>query len=254
MFRAPDPIIARLLLIATLGLAACAPVAAEAPQAMEVTAYRIDLFDAARDRAVPVVVYRPDTPPPYRLAILSHGYGGAPEDYGFVARRLVQRGRLVAAIDHEIEGDAPIPTTGEPRIVRMPNWRIGADSIGFVADDMVAQGLARSGPVLLVGHSNGGDMDMLFAAEHPDRVAAVVSLDNRRMAFPRAGRVPILSLRSSDQVADPGVIPDETERAGLRITIIPVAVRHDDMWDGATEAQQAEMLRAVENYLDANGA
>lgn len=233
-------------------LTACAPVPAPV-QTQASTPVSVELYDAERGRQVPIILYRPSGPGPHRLAILSHGYGGAPDAYGFLARSLVARGWLVAAIDHELDNDAPMPTEGEPRVVRMPNWRVGADSIGFVIAQMTARREALDGSALLVGHSNGGDMAMLFAGEHPDRVFAVISLDNRRMPLPRESRFPILTLRSSDQVADTGVLPSPDEAARFRIQVVPVSVPHNDMWDGASDAQRAEMLAKIEEFLADNG-
>ncbi len=244
--------------LAALVLAACAP-SASPPHAAPVPAVVaapefLGLHDAARNRDVPLLLYRPANPGPHRLAVLSHGYGGQPEAYSFIARRLAERGWLVAAIDHELPGDPPIPQSGEPRVVRMPNWRIGADSIGLVIRELRARGLADSRGALLVGHSNGGDMAMLHAAENPADIAGVVSLDSRRMPFVRDRRVPVLSLRSSDQVADPGVIPDPTEQAALGMTIIPVPVIHNDMWDAATPAQKSAILDPIDALLASLGS
>ncbi|MBB5621242.1 hypothetical protein HDE69_002295 [Pedobacter cryoconitis] len=47
-------------------------------------------------------------------------------------------------------------------------------------------------------------MSMLFATQHPELVDKVISLDNRRMPFPRVSKPRIYSLRSSDQPADEG--------------------------------------------------
>lgn len=204
------------------------------------------LVDAARGRAVPLTLYGAATRPK-PLAILSHGYGGNPTAYGFIAKALERRGFLVAAIDHELPGDPPIPTSGPPYEVRMPNWRIGAASIGFAIRELRARGLAdRRVGVVLVGHSNGGDMAMLFAAEQPRLVSAVFTLDNRRHPFPRTREPRICSVRSSDQPADEGVLPTEAEQEALGMHVVRIdGLRHDDMWDGAAPAHREEVLKAL---------
>lgn len=213
------------------------------------------LFDSARQRAIPVVLYRPahsNARSPLKPAILSHGYGGHNTDYTFLAQTLLAHGYLVASIQHELPTDAPMPTTGNVREVRRPFWERGVQNILFVR-----QALQRKYPrvdfseLLLVGHSNGGDTAMLFAAEHPALVARVVSLDNRRVPFPRAARPRVLTLRSSDQVADPGVLPTPAEQARFGTTLVPLKnTIHNDMWDGATAAQKAEMNAAVSHFLE----
>jgi pimeloyl-ACP methyl ester carboxylesterase len=212
----------------------------------------IQFFDAARHRNVAVALYG------YRygrrarpLVLISHGHGGKATDYGFIANTLVRRGFLVASIQHQdLPGDPPMATTGNLAELRRPVWQIGADSIGFVARQLRASGMADPGSgLVLIGHSGGGDMTMLFAAQHPERVAAALSFDNRRMPLPRVGRPRICSARSSDQPADPGVLPDAAEQARYGMVIASVPVAHEAMDDKATEPQRQAMLRVIEACL-----
>ena len=209
----------------------------------------LQLVDPARQRAIPMLLY--GHPGPGRpLAILSHGYGGEPDDYEFIAMALANRGYLVAAIDHELPGDPPLPSGGDAYQQRMPNWLEGAQSIAYAMRELRRRRLALPGPVVLIGHSNGGDMAMLLATTHPHLFRTVISLDNRRHPLPRTERPRICSLRSSDQVADRGVLPDGAEQARLGIQIIPVPVRHDEMSDQANPGQRQAMLTAVRRCLD----
>ena len=205
------------------------------------------LFDSARQRAIPVVLYQParsSSQQQLKPAILSHGYGGRNTDYVFVAQTLVAQGYVVASIQHELPTDAPMPTVGNVRQVRQPYWERDGQNMLFVR-----QALGRKfpnidlGELLLVGHSKGGDSAMLFAEEHPALVARVISLDNCRMPLPRAVRPRVLSLRSSDQVADPGVLPTPAEQAAFGIRIIQLQnTRHNDMQDDGTKAQKQAMM------------
>ena len=211
--------------------------AAAAPQNLE-------LIDATRGRAVPVAVYGAAPGKPKPLALISHGYGGNNRAYSFIAEALVERGYVVASVQHELEGDPPMPTVGEPAIVRRPWWDQGAANLHFVIREMRARRLADRRPVLLVGHSNGGDSSMLYAAQYGSMVGAVFTLDNRRMRMPRTTRPRICSVRSSDQPADPGVLPTAAEQKRHRMAIGTVpGLLHNDMWDGATPAQKQAMLR-----------
>jgi dienelactone hydrolase len=223
------------LKLALLILAA-ASAAAPAPRELK-------LIDAPRGRAVPVALYGATPGKPRPLALVSHGYGGTNKAYSFIAEALAERGYVVASVQHELEGDPPMPTTGEPAIVRRPWWEQGAANLAFVIREMRARRLADGGPVLLVGHSNGGDSSMLFAARHKRLVSGVFTLDNRRMRMPRTSRPRICSVRSSDQPADPEVLPTAAEQRRHRMVIgtVPGLV-HNDMWDGATPAQKRAML------------
>jgi dienelactone hydrolase len=187
---------------------------------------------------------------PRPLALVSHGYGGRNSAYSFIARHLAARGFVVASVQHELPGDAALPTEGEPAVVRRPSWAQGARSLVFVAETLRARGVAAGGAVVLVGHSHGGDTSLLLAAEQPDFARAVFTLDSRRMAFPRTAAPRICSVRSSDQVADPGVLPDAAEAARLGMVILAVpGLAHNDMWDGATEAQKQAVLAALDRCL-----
>jgi pimeloyl-ACP methyl ester carboxylesterase len=219
----------------------------------------LDLFDKARGRAVPVVLYglAGATGKPVRgrskmgLAVISHGYGGKNTDYSFIAANLVGHGYLVASIQHQLPSDEPLPTSGNPYEVRKPNWERGVDNILFVIRELkTLRPDVDFANLLLVGHSNGGDTSMLFASEHPKLAREVISLDNRRMPIPRTSRPRILSLRSSDQQADAGVLPTPAEQKKFGITIIRLNdTRHDDMWDGATVEQKREINEIISRFL-----
>lgn len=213
----------------------------------------LSLFDASRQRSVPVVVYSDTAQRKGRqtLALISHGYGATSTSYSFIANHLAAQGYVVASVQHEIPGDPPLPTTGSVYEARKPSWQRGVENLLFVIG---ALGKSRPGldtsQVLLIGHSHGGDTSMLFAQEHPERVRAVITLDNRRMPFPRTSRPRLFSIRSSDLPADPGVLPTLAEQAqfGIRIVTLPATV-HNDMWDGGTADQKAEILRILDGFL-----
>lgn len=210
------------------------------------------LTDTARQRPIPVLIYGNTIAGRKKpLAIISHGYGGHNGEYAFLAGDLVRRGYIVVSIEHlEQPSDPPMVNSGDLARLRRPVWEVGANSIGFVIEEMARQGIndPTQGAVV-IGHSNGGDMTMLFATEHPDKVRIVLSLDNRRMPLPRLKKPKVCSLRSSDHVADPGVLPTPTEQAALGMSIVAVPVKHDDMWDGATAYQKKAMLAAVGKCL-----
>jgi predicted dienelactone hydrolase len=232
-----------------LVLAAGACASAPSPQAAAAGPLSIELVDAPRGRAVPFTLYGGGTGRARPLALISHGYGGRSTAYSFIAEALVARGYVVASVQHELEGDAEMPTAGDPRVVRRPWWERGADNLAFVIRTLRERRVATRAPVLLVGHSNGGDSSMLFAARDPRAVAAVFSLDSRRFPFPRTRSPRICSARSSDQAADPGVLPSPEEQARLGMVIEPVPVIHNDMWNGATPEQKAAMLTVLERCL-----
>ncbi|CCH53948.1 hypothetical protein BN8_03084 [Fibrisoma limi BUZ 3] len=213
----------------------------------------LTLFDTARSRPIPVTLYEPAAaaPGPRKLAILSHGYGGTNNAYSFIAHTLVAHGYVVASIQHELPTDEPMPTTGVPYVVRMPHWQRGVQNMRYVVQALKHRRPRLDvGQLLLVGHSNGGDMSALYARQFPGDVANLITLDNRRMPLPRTRRPRVLSLRSSDQPADEGVLPTPAEQQtlGIRIVVLP-NTRHNDMWDGASDQQKAEINRYIKAFL-----
>lgn len=222
--------------------------------AFQVKIDSLELLDRERNRLIPVALYLPDTEKNLtiqQVIILSHGYGGNRggdnKAYTYLTEFLASHGYFVASIQHELPTDELLPMTGKPQEVRRPNWERGVQNILFVIEE-----LKRRKPMLdykhltLIGHSNGGDMSMLFAHKYPDKVDKVISLDNRRMPFPRVEQPKIFSLRSSDQVADEGVLPTSEEQQKYKMRVIKLQnTIHNDMDDHAN----AEQRKEINNYI-----
>jgi predicted dienelactone hydrolase len=241
-----------IIIVALLSFAD-APLQAQGLSDVSVKTETLSLVDQTRHRPIPVVVYTDVSQHARKLkpAIISHGYGGKNTDYSFIATYLATHGYYVASIQHEIPGDEPLPKIGNPYETRKPSWERGVQNLLFVIGE-----LKRTHPeleytqLLLIGHSHGGDTSMLFAQEHPALVHAVISLDNRRMPFPRTKQPRVFSIRSSDQPADDGVIPSPEERMklGMKVVKLPATI-HNDMWDGGTGEQKAEIIRYIDEFL-----
>ena len=213
------------------------------------------LFDQARNRKIPIAIYKPRTDKS-RVVIFSHGYGqnkgGDYLAYSYLTDYLASKGYFVASIQHELPTDSLMPLTGIPQVVRRPFWERGADNILFVINE-----LKKSNPELdfnhitLIGHSNGADMTALFPQKYPNIVDKIITLDNRRMAFPRSTNLKVYSLRSSDQPADEGVLPSSKEQKKFKITIIKLLdTIHNDMDDHATNKQREEIRNYVTSFLN----
>lgn len=218
----------------------------------------LDLFDSSRNRLIPTAFYIPDKAGKHLpVIVLSHGYGrnqpGSNKAYSYLANALAAQGYLVISIQHELPGDPLIAMTGRLLETRMPDWERGVDNIIFTLRQLALQ---RPGPdythPILIGHSNGGDMSMLFAHRYPDIPKSVITLDNRRMPLPRVRKPRISSLRSSDQEADSMVIPTAAEQKKYRIRILCLSVPHNDMDDDATEPQRKEIISNILNLLNDN--
>lgn len=219
----------------------------------------INLFDSSRNRLIPVAFYLPKSDKKIenqKVVIFSHGYGqnkgGDNLAYSYLTENLASKGYFVASIQHELVTDSLLPLTGIPQIVRRTNWNRGVNNILFVLNE-----LERSNPnldfkhLILIGHSNGGDMSMLYAQKYPNLVDKVISLDNRRVAFPRTNQPKIYSLRSSDQIADEGVLPTFNEQKKYKMKIIQLKnTIHNDMDNHANEKQRKEINDYITVFLN----
>lgn len=225
------------------------------------TSVRVDTttwMDSTRHRLIPIALYHlpTDTVHVGPLAIISHGWNrnlpGTYLKYSYLAERLAALGYLVVSIQHELPGDEPLAMGGDLFALRAPNRERGAATIAFVIDAVKHRwptvGQDRT---ILIGHSNGGDMSVLFAERHPEAITELITLDNRRVPLPRMSRPRILSLRSSDAPPDPGVLPTVSEQARYGIVVVPLAnVKHHEMSDRADPAQRELLLQTILRWLD----
>lgn len=215
-------------------------------------------YDSARNRKIPVAIYQPKLNGHENwkgLVLFSHGYGanqgGDYLHYSYLTTALASKGYLVISIQHELPTDSLIPANGIPQIVRMPFWVRGSDNIHFVlAHWQETHPSLKNLPVILIGHSNGGDMTALFPQRYPGLTHKIITLDNRRMALPKTALPRVYSLRSSDQPADPGVIPSFEEQANLHTTILPLTgIKHGDMDDQGSPSQHQAILSHLYRFL-----
>ncbi len=216
------------------------------------------LFDPNRQREIPIAIYKPNTKTTakQKVVIINHGYGqnkgGDYLAYSYLTDFLASKGFFVISIQHELATDSLLPLTGNPQIVRRPFWERGADNILFVINEV-----KRTNPdlnfkhITLVGHSNGGDMTALFPQKYPNIIEKIITLDNRRMAFPKTKKVNIYSLRSSDQPADEGVLPTEKEAKKYKMKIVTLAnTTHNEMDDNANNEQRKEIQEYIITFIN----
>ncbi len=217
----------------------------------------IELWDARRERRIPLQLSFPvgqrdcTRTRPCPVAFVSPGYGLAHTDYSYIARALASAGYLVVAIQHDLPTDPALARTGDLFASRMPTWRRGAENLRFVRDTLSRTHTGYDWPQLvLIGHSNGGDLSALAVHESPTLAATLVTLDHRRHPLPRDASIRVLSLRGSDFEADVGVLPTPDEPdTGMCITKLADA-RHNDMNDHGPVALQSEIVQRLREFLE----
>lgn len=221
----------------------------------------VELYDAARSRVVAVdVAVRRDSEmramagmKTLPVAIVNHGNTVKNTEYSFLANVLALRGYLVLSIQHDLETDAPLVTkVGELYVGRLPVYERGVANIMFAVGEMKKRmAYADYDKLMMVGHSNGGDISMFFAKEHPEMIKRVVTLDNLRVPFLTEAKFKILSFRSKDPnfVPDPGVVPDDEECAKTGIEVIKTGAQHTDMSDRGPEVVKEKIQNALDQFL-----
>ncbi len=222
---------------------------------------RLSFYDSTRDRPVDVdIAIRRDkemqanagmlTLP---VAIVNHGNTVKYTEYSFLSNVLAARGYMAVSIQHDLPRDAPLVTkVGELYVGRLPVYERGVANIEFaVAQMKKVQPHADYNHLTMVGHSNGGDIAMFFAKEHPESVKKIVTLDNLRVPFMTEGKFKILSFRSKDPnfKADPGVVPDDEQCEEAGITVVKTGYQHTDMSDRGPEKVKESIQKTLNKFL-----
>jgi pimeloyl-ACP methyl ester carboxylesterase len=136
---------------------------------------------------------------------------------------------------------------GLPYVGRLEVYQRGEANILFVLGQLKKlQPNADYNHLTLVGHSNGGDVAMFCAQQHPELVSKVITLDNLRVPFVLNDKMKILSFRSTDPnfKTDPGVLPTAQEAKADGIDIVKTKFQHTWMSDRGPDSAK-EMIQAT---------
>jgi pimeloyl-ACP methyl ester carboxylesterase len=222
----------------------------------------LDFYDASRQRPIAVELsVRRD----YQLkadegfwklpvAIISNGNTVKNTEYSFLANVLAARGYLVASIQQDNPGDPALMTIpGQPYVGRTSIYQKGEANILFVLNELKKrQPDADYDHLTMVGHSNGGDISMYFAKEHPELVSKVVTLDNLRVPFVENAKMKILSFRSDDPQfkTDPGVLPSAAQAIKNSVDIIRTKFQHTQMSDRGPSVVKEQIQGDLDKFLN----
>jgi hypothetical protein len=224
----------------------------------------VSLYDEARARPVAVdVAVRRDTEMSAILgmkhlpvAIINHGNTVKNTEYSFLANLLALRSYLVLSVQHDLATDTPLVTkVGELYVGRLPVYERGVANILFAVDEMKKRmAYADYDKLMLLGHSNGGDISLFFAKNHPDMVQRVVTLDNLRVPFLTSEKFKILSFRSEDSkfIPDAGVVPNDEECERMGIELVKTGAQHTDMSDRGPDQLKAKIQNMLDLFLSDN--
>lgn len=220
---------------------------------------KVVFFDTLRQRTIPIAIYTKKgiVEKLYKgIIIINHGYGqNNPNSYlaySYLTDHFASKGYYVVSIQHELPHDSIIPSSGNLQVLRKPFWERGSDNIHYIISELQKshQHLNYKNTTL-IGHSNGGDIIAYYCTKYPNTVKSIVTLDNRRMALPKSENLRVLSLRSSDQLPDIGVLPSSAEQERYRISIITLPnTPHNSMSDSADDTQRKEIIYYISSFLE----
>jgi alpha/beta hydrolase fold len=223
----------------------------------------LNLFDATRQRPVSVDLavrrdYEMKANDGYwklPVAIISNGNTVKNTEYSFLENVFAARGYLVASIEQDNPSDPPLVTkVGMPYVGRLGVYEKGEANILFVVDQLrKLQPNADYDHLTMVGHSNGGDIAMYFAKQHPQMVTKVITLDNLRVPFVLNNKMKILSFRSTDPhfKTDPGVLPTPEQAKLDGINIVKTPFQHTWLSDRGPEEAKEKIQATLDKFLGA---
>ncbi len=192
------------------------------------------------------------------VAIISNGNTVKNTEYSFLANVFAARGYLVGCIQQDLPTDPPLMTKiGLPYVGRREVYEKGEANILFVVQQLKKmQPNADYDHLTLVGHSNGGDIAMYFAKNHPELVSKVITLDNLRVPFVVSDKLKILSFRSEDPdfKTDPGVLPTAQQIKTDGIDIIKTKFQHTWMSDRGPDSVKERIQATLDEFLGKGNA
>jgi alpha/beta hydrolase fold len=221
----------------------------------------LNLYDAARQRPVSVdLAVRRDYEMKANngfqklpIAIISNGNTVKNTEYSFLADVLAARGYLVASIQQDLPTDPPLITKiGMPYVGRRGIYMRCEANILFVLGELQKrEPNAEYDHLTLVGHSNGGDVSMYVAHQHPELVSKVVTLDNLRVPFVLSKQMKIISFRSKDPQfkTDPGVLPSASQAKTDGIDIIDTGALHTQLSDRGPDSVKEKIQATLDKFL-----
>ncbi|MBR0712946.1 alpha/beta fold hydrolase [Bradyrhizobium liaoningense] len=187
------------------------------------------------------------------LAVISNGNTVRNTEYSFLANALAARGYLVASIQQDLPSDPPLMTVvGQPYVGRQAVYMRCEANILFVLGQLrKLQDNADFDHITLVGHSNGGDVSMYVAKQHPELVSKVITLDNLRVPFVVRDNLKILSFRSKDPnfTTDPGVLPTAEQAKSRGIDIVHTGAQHTEMSDRGPNSVKEKIQATLDQFL-----
>lgn len=209
-------------------------------------------YDDVRARDIPVRAYfNPNTIKDtilYPVIIINHGYTVKNTEYSFIAEHLANKGHYVFSIQHDLPGDAELPRdVVNIYNARKPFWDNGIKNIVLVLSKIkIESPELNTNELILIGHSNGGDISMMFADKYSKLVKSVISLDSLRYPFPVNSNVEILyfSANDTDDIRTSVLPHSKAKIISLQDT------KHIEMCDHGSDKAKNSIASAISDFVE----
>ena len=236
-------------------------------------ATELNLFDHARARSVPVLVYVPDEiTESLPIVIFNPGYQDqkdlikpdnilAYRKWEYLAKYFTDKNYAFIAIQHDLPGDVDGLETIDPKLpateARKHLWIRGEQNIFFVIDELKQQFPEFNfDNFIIAGHSNGGDIAKFFSNNHEEAISSVIIFDARRCPIRAGSKQKLLMFEATDTSTDIGILPDEgTQDNPKRSNLEWIIIKPKDAFhtsyrgDLITEELKGKVLKAIEFFL-----
>ncbi|MFP2768145.1 alpha/beta hydrolase [Oceanisphaera sp. KMM 10153] len=215
------------------------------------------IHDAERERNIPISVSLPTEARACTLArkckvaFLSAGNRVPYEQYRFISERLNSLGYLTIAVDHELPQDPPLSRAGDLYQTRIENWQRGAVTLAFLQQQLPDRFTEYDfNQLLLVGHSNGGDISAWLANEGKDYIVNLITLDHRRVSLPKSDAVRVLSIRATEYPTAQAVLLTDAEQREYNGCVVAITdSKHMDLSDYGTAWVKQTVAEVIEGFL-----
>lgn len=225
----------------------------------------LNLFDQARNRQVPILIYTPDNQSQNMpIVIFNPGYQEqkdlikpdnimAYRKWAYLAEYFTAKDQTFIAIQHDLPGDTEQLKTMEDR---RKLWIRGEQSILFIINELKPKyPNFNFNQFIIAGHSNGGDIAKFFYNNHEEIISQAIIFDGRRCPIKSGAKQKLLIFEATDTSADIGVFPDEgTQDNPKRMNLEWVVIKPKDAFhtsyrgDLITDELKAKVFQALDFF------
>ena len=202
-------------------------------------------FDESRKRSIPIELYfniesiakAQAGVTKFSVAIINHAESFKNTEYTCIANALISASYFVVSIQHNLEDDPELPTADK--------LERGVQNILFTISELsTLDPNLNLEKVTLIGHSNGGDMAMMFTEKHPELVEKTILLDSHYHPTPSKNQIPVLLIRKNDSKDDASALSE----TGIKVVTLETA-ENVELYDHAPAEVLEQINKTILEFL-----